>query len=78
MIRHFSPAENLPSISFFVPYCFVSLRRISIGLLSLIEYRVAIGSAVYGTPHTLSHSMPLSFTNCSSKLATSSWKIVHS
>lgn len=52
MIRHESPAPNRPSISFLVPYDLVSLRRINIGRDSLIDTNVAMGNAVYGTPHT--------------------------
>lgn len=46
MIKHESPAPNLPSIIFLVPYDFASLRRINIGLFCLVDSNVAIGSAV--------------------------------
>mmetsp|Transcript_7338 Transcript_7338/g.26764 ORF Transcript_7338/g.26764 Transcript_7338/m.26764 type:complete len:237 (+) Transcript_7338:1939-2649(+) len=56
--KHVCPSSNAPSICFFVPYAFTSLRRINIGILCAKDMHVAIGNAVYGTPHMLSNVAP--------------------
>jgi hypothetical protein len=56
--RQVCPASKAPSICFFVPYAFTSLRRINIGTSCARDMHVAIGKAVYGTPQMLSNFAP--------------------
>ena len=60
--RHVCPSSNAPSICFFVPYAFTSLRRITIGTSCASDMHVAIGNAVYGTPHMLSNVAPFALS----------------